>query len=322
MDQLTVQQLFDTMCDGLDVHWVAGQSGQHRTLSRDGDANSRPNLLGPMNANLPSRIQLLGPTELTLLERALHQDSVANASPASQQEHLALLFSDDCDLIMLTDGQQADETLRSFADNSAIPLLEAHASYIDCINALRYRLTRALAERSVIHGVLMDVLGTGVLITGESGVGKSELALELVSRGHILVADDAPEFRRIAPDTLEGRCPTLLQDFLEVRGLGILNIARMYGDAHTRPRKILKFIIELRAMDPEELGDSFDRSSEQSRERNILGVSIRERTVPVAPGRNLAVLVEAAVRNYILNRTGYNATTDLMNKQTSEIAKN
>ena len=321
MDQLTVQQLFDTMCDGLDVQWVAGQSGHHRTLSRDGNANSRPNLLGPMNANLPSRIQLLGPTEYNLLSRT--EGAAPNAdNAATAQDRLKMLFSADCDVIILTDNLTANDTLIQFADREAIPLFQAAALYIDCFNALRYRLTRALAERSVIHGVLMDVLGTGVLITGQSGVGKSELALELVSRGHILVADDAPEFRRIAPDTLEGRCPTLLQDFLEVRGLGILNIARMYGDAHTRPRKILKFIIELRAMDPEELGDSFDRSSEQSRERNILGVTIRERTVPVAPGRNLAVLVEAAVRNYILNRTGYNATTDLMNKHTSEIAKN
>ena len=329
MDQLTVQQLFDTMCEGLAVQWVAGQSGHQRTLSRDGDASSRPNLLGPMNANLPSRIQLLGPTELSLLERTLGPErqrqplsDTDSPTAASVEARLSLLFSDSCDVIILTDGLKADDTLINYVNQASIPLFQAQASYIDCINALRYRLTRALAERSVIHGVLMDVLGTGVLITGESGVGKSELALELVSRGHILVADDAPEFRRIAHDTLEGRCPTLLQDFLEVRGLGILNIARMYGDAHTRPRKILKFIIELRVMDPEELGDSFDRSSEQSRERNILGVTIRERTVPVAPGRNLAVLVEAAVRNYILNRTGYNATTDLMNKHTSEIAKN
>jgi len=175
---------------------------------------------------------------------------------------------------------------------------------------------------STIHGVMMDVLGTGVLITGESGVGKSEVALELVSRGHILVADDAPEFRRIAPETLEGSCPPLLRGFLEVRGLGILNIARMYGHAHTRRRKILKFIIELKVMNPGINNESIERLQDVHGERDILGVRIRKRTIPVAPGRNLSVLVEAAVRNHILTDTGYDATADLIQKQAMMLEQN
>lgn len=305
MEKLTVQHVFDTMCQGLDIQWTAGLNGGDRVLSRETSADIRPSLIGPLNANNPNRVQVLGRAEMALITGIAENDL-----------DTALSHSD---LIIVTDGQRLPDSLSGWANNSGIPLFTAHSSYNDCLNTLRHRLTQALAERAVMHGVLMDVLGTGVLIIGESGVGKSELALELVSRGHILVADDAPEFSRIAPETLEGRCPTLLQDFLEVRGLGILNIARMYGHAHTRRRKILKFIIELRTMKPEELNDSISRDSELHKEREILGVRIRQRTIPVAPGRNLAVLVEAAVRNHILTSTGYNATEDLILKQSQQL---
>ena len=305
MEKLTVQRVFDTMCQGLDIQWVAGLDGGERVLSRETSAEIRPSLIGPLNANNPNRVQVLGRAEISLITGSTGADL-----------DVALSHSD---LIIVTDGQTVPEPLVRWANSEVTPLFVAHCSYNDCLNTLRHRLTQALADRSVMHGVLMDVLGTGVLIIGESGVGKSELALELVSRGHILVADDAPEFTRIAPETLEGRCPPLLQDFLEVRGLGILNIARMYGHAHTRRRKILKFIIELRAMKPEELNDSLSRDSELHREREILGVAIRQRTIPVAPGRNLAVLVEAAVRNHILTSTGYNAADDLIEKQSLQL---
>ncbi|MBX2882128.1 MAG: HPr(Ser) kinase/phosphatase [Granulosicoccus sp.] len=306
MENLTVQRVFDTMCQGLDIEWVAGCDGGHRLLSRQTSAASRPSLIGPLNANNPNRVQVLGRAEIALI-----------ASYAHHELDMALSQSD---LIIVTDGLRLPEHLNRWADTSVTPLFVAQSSYNDCLNTLRHRLTQALADRAVLHGVLMDVLGTGVLLIGASGVGKSELALELVSRGHILVADDAPEFSRIAPETLEGRCPPLLQDFLEVRGLGILNIARMYGDAHTRRRKILKFIIELRTMKTEELNDSISRDTELYQERDILGVTIRQRTLPVAPGRNLAVLVEAAVRNHILTSTGYNATDDLIQKQSLQLS--
>lgn len=305
MEKLTVQRVFDTMCEGLDIQWVGGVEGGDRVLSREANAANRPSLIGPLNANNPNRVQVLGRAEIAL---------ITGSTPSALD--IALSQSD---LIIVTDGLTVPAPLSHWANIKATPLFVAHSSYNDCLNTLRHRLTQALADRSVLHGVLMDVLGTGVLIIGESGVGKSELALELVSRGHILVADDAPEFRRIAPETLEGRCPPLLQDFLEVRGLGILNIARMYGHAHTRRRKILKFIIELRAMESEELNDSISRDTALYRERDILGVTIKQRTLPVAPGRNLAVLVEAAVRNHILTSTGYNATDDLIEKQSLQL---
>lgn len=308
MEKLTVQRVFDTMCHDLRMTWQAGLHGADRVLSRDGLAEDRPSLIGPLTPGSSHRIQILGRSEVLRLE---------HSSDSGDEER----WFEQCDLLVVTNALEPPATLIRLSEEQQIPLFVSGCSYNDCLNTLRYRLTQFLADRSVIHGVLMDVLGTGVLITGKSGVGKSELALELVSRGHILVADDAPEFRRIAPETLEGSCPPLLQDFLEVRGLGILNIARMYGDAHTRRRKILKFIIELRTMANNELNDSIDRSAEMHSERELLGVKIRQRTLPVAPGRNLAVLVEAAVRNHILISTGYNATDDLVDKHNRLLEK-
>lgn len=323
------------MVSDLSVTWVAAQDAGQRILSRDAGAEHRQSLIGPLNANSPNRVQILGSAEIRLISRNPDTDRLTNQrsgeeSDATDAVQHANQFTqkafdylqNDTELIVITDGQQAPPSLLALATEHKIPVFLSTCSYSDCLNTLRYRLTQFLAPRSIIHGVLMDVLGTGVLITGRSGVGKSELALELVSRGHILVADDAPEFRRIAPETLEGSCPQLLRGFLEVRGLGILNIARMYGHAHTRRRKILKFIIELKTMDPDSLQNTIDRLEEVHRVRDILDVKIRERTIPVAPGRNLAVLVEAAVRNHILSDTGYDASDDLIEKQAVMLEQN
>jgi len=307
---LTVQLVFDTMCTDLGVTWLAGKSGATRVLSRETPAADRPHLIGPLNFGTPNRVQVLGKAECALLE-----DTCERAGESATRKQLQTLFETSCDLVVVTDNRVPPTVLQSVAENLGVAVFRCESSYNDCVNLLRYRLTQFLAESQVLHGVLMDVLGTGVLITGGSGVGKSELALELISRGHILVADDAPEFRRIAPDTIEGRCPELLQDFLEVRGLGILNIARMYGHAQTRRRKILKFIIRLEIMLPEELNNTFDRDQEPRQNRDIFGVPIPEQIMPVLPGRNLAVLVEAAVRNHILINTGYNAVTAFSLKQ-------
>jgi HPr kinase/phosphorylase len=191
----------------------------------------------------------------------------------------------------------------------------------ELINILRYFFTNRLAEKTTVHGVFMEVMGIGLLLTGDSNVGKSELALELITRGHRLVADDSPEFSRIAPDILSGTCPAVLQDFLEVRGLGVLNIRAMYGDNAIKGGKYLRLIINLRHQ-PEQSGEQLDRLQGDIRSRNILGMDIPEIGLPVAPGRNLAVLVEAAVRNHLLRLNGYNAGVDLASKQQRLILQN
>jgi len=158
----------------------------------------------------------------------------------------------------------------------------------------------------------MEVMGTGVLITGESSIGKSELALELLTRGHRLIADDAPEFTRIAPDTLNGTCPDMLRDFLEVRGLGILDVRAMFGASAIKENRNLRLIIVLQDI---EEAVKIDRLHGSRRLRTIQGVDVPEVTLPVGPGRNLAVLLEAAVRNHILIANGYDASDAFIERQ-------
>jgi HPr kinase/phosphorylase len=182
------------------------------------------------------------------------------------------------------------------------------------IDRIHYDLKERLAEQSILHGVFMEVHGMGVLLSGESGIGKSELALDLINRGHRLIADDAPEFSRIGPDTVRGRCPEVLRDFLEVRGLGILNIREMYGDSAIKPSKNLRLIVRLQLMNEKQI-HNMDRLTRSYRSNSLLDVDIPEVIIPVAPGRSLAVLVEAATRQHIQLVSGYNATEDFIQKQ-------
>ncbi len=319
--RLTVSQLFDAFASELQLVWLRGADTAQREITRDPDAAQQRRVLGPLNRNHPNHVQLVGPAEVRMFATA---ESLAI-------EGFEYSLAEHSDVIIVTDGLTPSDALLERAAALQLPVIQSALPFVELRKQLRYLLTRKLAARQIIHGVMMDVNGTGIMITGDASVGKSEVALELISRGHILVADDAPEFTRLAPGTLEGSCPPILQDFLEVRGLGVLNIARMYGDAFTRQRKILRFIVRLKAINRidgdvrhasgvDELDSTLqlmegERLREPDEVRTILGVRIPERTLPVAPGRNLAVLVEAAVRDYILRSRGYSATRDLIDKQ-------
>ena len=186
------------------------------------------------------------------------------------------------------------------------------------LDNLQYYASLFLSEKTTLHGVFLEVLGMGVLLTGDPAVGKSELALDLITRGSRLVADDAPEFTRIAPDIISGTCPPLLREFLEVRGLGILNIRAMFGDSSIKRTKYLRLIVHLKRMSSDQIA-SMDRLSGAHTDRTVLGVSIPQVTVPVAPGRNLSVLVESAVRNHLLRLKGYDAAEVLIERQQQAI---
>ena len=314
--QLSVGQAFEQFNDELSLRWIAGLSASSRPITRSGDKAQRPRLLGPLNYNSPNRIQLLGASEVAQYR---HESQI-------DQQRFEYDLTSTCDMLVVSDNLDTPQCLIDLAERERIALMVSELDYSSLQSRLRNALTHALAEREIIHGVMMDVHGTGILMTGDASVGKSELALELISRGHILVADDAPEFTRIAPGTIECQCPLLLRDFLEVRGLGVLNIALMYGDAHTRQRKILRFIVHLQRV----TGDAYskdmaaiagDRIAEPSGTRDVLGVAVPKRTLPVAPGRNIAVLVEAAVRDQILRSGGYSASQDLVEKQELALAR-
>jgi HPr kinase/phosphorylase len=304
-DSLTVQILFEDMSKRLLLEWLAGKDGAGRYFSRSSTARGNPGLIGHFNLIHANQAQVLGRTELTYL---------ANLRKNWRQDACEQLFESDPVVILIADECDPPAEFVRLADRYQVPLLRSAVSSNELINDLRYYFTHKLADRVTLHGVFMEVLSIGLLLTGDSGVGKSELALELITRGHRLVADDAPEFARIAPDIINGTCPALIQDFLEVRGLGVLNIRAMYGDSVIKKGKYLRLIIQLKHVRQND-GAFEDRLQEQQQTRNVLGLDIPVFSLPVAPGRNLAVLVEAAVRNHLLRLNGYNAGEDLTARQ-------
>jgi len=307
---LTTQDLFDEVDKHIRIDWLAGRGGSERLLhpphrERGGGAS----LLGHLNLIHPNQVQVLGSTEC---------DYLGNLRKNSRTDAFELIFSESTQVIIIAEGLDIPKDFINMADERQVPLWRTPASSYDAIAILRYVFTNRLAEKTVEHGVFLEVLGIGLMITGESRVGKSELALELISRGHRLIADDAPLFARIAPDILNGTAPPVLQDFLEVRGLGVLNIRSMYGDNAIKLNKYLRLIIHLTDFD-ENYQKKENRLSGTTSERDILGLKMPVIHLPVAPGRNLAVLVEAAVRNHLLRIKGYNAAEELIQRQQRQI---
>lgn len=301
MDEtLTVQRLYDDLGKPLSLEWRAGLKGGARCFVQSGPAA----LVGHFNLIHSNQAQIVGHTEL---------DYLAGLREASFADACKQLFKNESVVILIADDQEVPEQFIELAEHYEMPILRTPLLSNELINNLRYYFTHKLADRTTVHGVFLEVLSLGVLLTGESGVGKSELALELITRGHRLIADDAPELARTAPDNINGTCPGLLQDFLEVRGLGVLNIRAMYGDSVIKNGKYLRLIIHLVPARGDE--DIDDRLQSRQQTRNILGLEIPVFTLPVAPGRNLAVLVEAAVRNHLLRLNGYNASEDLAARQ-------
>jgi HPr kinase/phosphorylase len=308
MPRLSIARLFEDNREKLKLAWTAGQSGGARDLNSDLIRGSSKGLIGHLNFIHPNWIQVLGPTEV---------DYLKSLDDATCRRTLTEIASRDLACFMSAGLAQAPALLVELANETQTPLLESPVPSVELMWMLRPYLARALADSTTAHGVFLDVLGMGVLITGASGVGKSELALELISRGSGLIADDVVEFIRIGPDTLEGRCPPLLRDFLEVRGLGVLNIRTIFGESALRPRKNLRLIVHLERPGPDLV--PLERLPLRPGTEEIMGVSIGKVTVPVAAGRNLAVLTEAAVRNHVLQLRGIDSTREFIARQTEQL---
>jgi HPr kinase/phosphorylase len=310
-DTPTVGALFQRYAERLDLGWIAGRAGRERPLGSV-EGTKGKSLVGHLNVIHPNRLQILGHLEF---------DYLGGLDEPAQQELFRQVCLAQPAAIIVAEGLDIPADLATEAEQSDTPLLFSPLSSQKLIGLLRHYLGAELAEKTVLHGVFMEVNGMGVLLCGESGVGKSELALELITRGHRLVADDAPEFFRVGPDTVRGRCPEVLRDFLEVRGLGLLDIRNMFGDSAIKPSKDLRLIVHLARMREEDIRQ-VDRLQGSYRQRTVLDVELPEVTIPVASGRNLAVLVEAAARNHILLRKGYNALEAFMQRQRNQIQKN
>jgi HPr kinase/phosphorylase len=324
--QITVKELFDSHSEKYGLQWIAGQQGgtniilpeeskDNQTTASKGTKrkkNASPrkttesgSLVGYLNLIHPHQIQILGATELKYFE---------GLRSISKQDAIRQLFAPGPACIIVSNNQAVPTFLKRKCNEHSVPLFSSPLTSNKLSDSLHYYLNNLFADVLTLHGVYMEVHAIGVLLTGPSGVGKSELALELITRGHRLVADDAPQFSRIAPDIVNGTCPAALQDFLEVRGLGIINVRELFGDSAIKINKYLRLIIRLEPLSKESI-KQIDRLEGSYSTQNILDLEIPEITLPVAPGRNLAVLLECAARNHMLRMSGYNASEELTERQ-------
>lgn len=314
MERLTARELFDKVGQRLALRWVAGQRGEHRAIVPAEKQPRRPSLAGYLNIIYPNKIQIVGAEELSWLD---------SLDSRQRWEMVEKIMGFSPTALIVTKDQAVPADLRDAANESGTPVWVSSQRGHELLTYLQYHLARMLARRVTLHGVLMEVYSIGVLITGESGSGKSELALELITRGHRLVADDAPEFIQIAPDVIDGTCPEMLQDLLEVRGLGILNVREMFGQTAVKPSKYLRLVVHLDLLPREQPIEQsgLERIYGANSWREILDTKIPQTTIPVAPGRNLAVLVEAAVRNHVLKTKGIDPAQTFLDRQAHQMRR-
>ena len=306
---ISADVLFEDHRERLKWAWVAGLGASERHFDEVAvrAARSGADLVGYLNYIHPYRVQVLGEREVAYLTPSAEQ------SDDDCARRIARIVTLEPPVIIIGDGLEAPDTLLQLCERAQIPAFQTPESAAFVIDVLRAYLSRHFADRTNMHGVFMDILGLGVLITGESGLGKSELALELISRGNGLVADDAVDLFRTNQTTIEGRCPELLLNLLELRGIGLLDIRAIFGETAVRRRMRLKLIVHLvrRATMERE----YERIPYEPLRQDVLGIPIRKVVIQVEAGRNIAVLVEAAVRNTILQLRGINTFDDFVERQ-------
>lgn len=297
-----LKELIEANHHKLKLDWLAGHAGGEKTLDLQCFASS--DLVGHLNLIHPGRIQVFGRQETEHFERV---------NTDKKHQIINRLIEGDPPAIIVAESFTPHAILKEACDKNEVPLLATPLSAAEIIDFLRVYINKWLAPTSMMHGVFMDVLGMGVLISGESGLGKSELGLELISRGHGLVADDVVEFSRTAPNLIEGRCPELIRNLMEVRGVGLLDIKAIFGETAVRRKMRLKLIVHLVRRASLELQQ--ERLATEPQYQEVLGLPVRKIFLPVAAGRNLAVLLEAAVRNTILELRGINTLDEFMIRQ-------
>lgn len=309
---ISADVLFEDHRTSLHWQWVAGQGASERRFDEVAvrAARSGADLVGYLNYIHPYRVQILGEREVRYIGECPPEDSA---------RRIARIVTLEPPVLVLCEGQTAPEALVSMCERAQIPLFATPESAAFVIDVLRTYLSKHFADRTTMHGVFMDILGLGVLLTGESGLGKSELGLELISRGGGLVADDAVDLYRINQTTIEGRCPELLQNLLEVRGIGLLDIRAIFGEAAVRRRMRLRLIVHL--VRRETMERDYERLPYEPLTQDVLGVPIQKAVIPVVAGRNIAVLVEAAVRNHILQLRGIDTYQQFVERHRQAMAR-
>jgi HPr kinase/phosphorylase len=324
---LTVGGLLSSRLDvwGLPLELLSGSGGLHRIITSPHIQKTGLALAGFDEYLQPGRVLVFGESEVRFLDALEHEVRL---------QALDAVFTHDVPCVLITGGWEPPADLRIGADRAQVPLLRTAVATPLAIAKLTAVLEDTLAVREVVHGVLMDILGLGVLIVGESGIGKSECALDLVVRGHRLVADDTVEIHRRGEKDVIGTCPELTRHHMEVRGLGVINIRDLFGVASTRVNKRLELVVQLerweppsRVAPPSRYGESaqkpaadggpareYDRLGLDDSYYDLIGIRLPLVRMPVAPGRSVAILVEVAVRNQILRAQGRHAARDLVDR--------
>lgn len=310
--KLTIGQFYEKYQQALQLRFLSQQVGFDSEIQLSTSAAESFEAVDYLNVIRPSSVAIIG-----------HQESkYINSLRLERQIKLfTKLFSGVVVTLLLSEKAKLKKEIIELAEQNSVPLFISQFEDSDLYDHCRYLLTRELAEHICEHGVFIEVYSLGIFISGESGIGKSELALALITRGHRLIADDVTQFSRTLPDTLDGHSPGFLADFMEVRGLGVVNIKAMFGSNAIKRNKTLRFIIHLTKY-TEENKHQFDRLGTEQKSKKILGIEVPQIDLPVAPGRNIAALVEAAARNHLLCMNGYNAAEDFIQKQRQAIRNN
>lgn len=309
MGGLSIQELLDEKEAGLDLELLAGSSGLRKQIQIPRIQKPGLSLAGYTTSLHPDRVQILGSTELTYL---------AQLSPDVAAGNLQTLCQSPICCFIITKGQDPPPELVAEVERNSIPLLRTHHQSSTFITLVTRFLEERLLPQKTVHGVLVDVLGVGVLLLGKSGIGKSECALDLILRGHRLVADDVVKVRLKLPAVLFGEGSDLLHYHMEIRGLGILNIKHLFGVASIRERKKIDLAIELSEWDPQA---DYDRLGLEGQTYDVLGIGIPLLRIPVRPGRNITSIVEVAARNHILKEMGYHSAIEFQDRLEKRMAE-
>ncbi len=296
---ITVKRLFEVKKDYLKLEIVAGKSSLNNKIKNTRIQRPGLALAGYMDKIDTERVQVLGSTELVYLSEQLDRQK--------RNEILSNLAQFPLCCIVITKGLDPPIELKELSDKKGIPLLKSDLLSSLLIRRLSNFLEEELAEETCVHGAFLDIFGVGALILGRSGIGKSECALELVSRGHQLVSDDNVKIRLLPPDILIGTCFDITKYYIEIRGIGIIDIKKIFGVTSVIEKKMLELAIMLEDWKV----DTYDRFSLDNQNTEFLGIKIPLVRMPVAPGRNLAIILEVAVRNYLLKKEGIDSAFEL-----------
>jgi len=255
----------------------------------------------------PKRIQIFGMVEYTYLEELSSEERLKRLEP---------LFEKKIPAVVITRNMDVFPELLSCAEKYDVTLLRTHETTSRFMSDLILSLSVSLAPMTTVHGVLVEVFGEGILLMGESGVGKSETAIELVKRGHRLVADDAVEIKKVSRKTLVGSSPAIIRHFIELRGIGVIDVKRIFGIGAVKDTENINLVIHL---EPWQAGKHYDRLGLDTFTTDIMGLNIPSLTIPVKPGRNLAIIIEVAAMNHRQRKMGYNAAEELNRRLMEQI---